>query len=147
MMLRRALVTLGIAVGLGAMLIVAGHFRFGSVKNCLAYLSGQRLVVDAAVKSHGLVKPGNQLSMDFYIYNFSSDNIKIVGSSSSCTCTVTDSLPLAIPPWSSRVVRVRTATAGKHGKFTEEMKLFTNSSSESEMALYVTGQVQGGQAP
>jgi hypothetical protein len=124
-------------------LSVWGTLRFGSFQNALAYVSGERLLVDSATKSFGSVESGIDQRIYFLVSNWSDRSISILGAGSQCAVTLTENLPLIIPPKSSRRVNVRLRTETKVGKVSESVRLYTDSAYRPELVIRVVGLVKG----
>ena len=149
---KRSLRGMGAILGLSAValcvVLIGLRLYCGSFGAGLAYLSGDRLLVDASSRSTGEVLIGEQAMLKFHLSNRSSTPITIFGAKSSCTCTATQDLPLTLPPSSVRTLRVtyRPRPSTKFGTFAETLRLYTDYPSQSTLPLAIVGHVGRGQA-
>jgi hypothetical protein len=112
---------------------------FGSTSAALAFLDGERLLVDSRSKSFGTVDPGLDQSVRFSLTNWTGQPVTIVGFQASCSCTMATDLPLSIPDGGTRFVSVAVKTAKLTGDFVATVRLFTDASSLPEVRLRVAG--------
>jgi hypothetical protein len=124
------------------LIVAVGHFAFGSTSNAVAYLAGDRIFADATSKEFGQLKPGQVKRVEFKLHNYSKSSITIYGSSSSCTCTVAENLPLTIPAGETRSLPIQVETTEKAlGRFEQTVKLYTNGNAKREFDLKLLGQI------
>ena len=124
-------------------IVVYGCVRFGSVRSAVAYLRGQRLIVDSQSRSAGALAIGDRRFVQFKLGNHSVHPVTVLGSRSSCTCLVAEDLPFAIPPSGTRQVRVRVHPVEGQGPFTQRVTLFTDCPGQAEVVLQISGSVAG----
>ena len=98
-----------------------GVRRFGSIDAAFAYLSGDRLFVDATTQSFGTVDAGDVKTVAFRLTNLDDRDVEIVGAKASCSCVAATRLPLRIPPHASRLVEAKVDTAKKTGAVEERL--------------------------
>lgn len=76
--------------GGGALPIVAvlawGYWEFGSLANTLAYLNGERLLVDPESLSFGTGRRGEERDLHFAIRNWTGKDVEVLGAKSTCGC-------------------------------------------------------------
>ena len=93
--------TLGQVLGMSAVLygliVLAAEARFGSLEAGRAWFAGATLFVDAPEFRANYGPEQDQTTLKYIVRNFSDVEIPVVGSSASCSCTVTDGLPESIP--------------------------------------------------
>jgi hypothetical protein len=77
-----------LAVGAGY-----GRLRFGSVSATVDSRRGQSLLVDERAKSVSGVQAGSQVVVSYAVTNISDRPVRLIGASSSCSCTVIQDLP------------------------------------------------------
>lgn len=144
---RRSLRGVVVPVGLAAvaLLAVMAGLRVycGSFPAAIAYLAGDRLLVDASSKTVGDVAIGERASVAFTLCNRSAAPVTILGVKTSCTCTATGDLPMTLPPSSSRTLAVTYSPrpSAKPGQVLETMQLFTDSRAQPTMPLAIVGRV------
>ncbi|WP_159452286.1 DUF1573 domain-containing protein [Singulisphaera sp. GP187] len=122
-------------------LVLGAITLFGSVEKSLKYLSGNRVFLDSASKSVGHLGQAETKVVTFKISNSSGKRMEIVGAKLSCTCLVTDELPLTIGPKSSKNFNIRIDPKGKAGSLKETVILFTSLDSDRTVPLEVVGDV------
>lgn len=129
-------------------LALAGTFRYGSVGNALAALRGEILVAHPATYRFGPVEPGRKITFEYKITNLSSAPVRLVGSHSSCSCTVPDRLPQTLAPRETRAVRIRfdvpermPATA-EGTPIQQEVVIYTSDPSRPQITLALVGEVR-----
>ncbi len=149
---KRWLRGLGATLGLSAVALLAVliwlRMSCGTLHAGLAYLSGDRLLVDASSRSTSEVAPGELATLEFHLSNRSSQPITIFGAKSSCTCTATGDLPMTLPPSSARTLRVtyRPRPGTKPGTYPESLRLFTDYPKQATLPLVLVGRVAQGSA-
>ena len=74
---------------------------YGSVSNGIAYLSGRSLLIDEEVIDLGVVRPNARARAAVVVRNLGRAEVRLLGSRSSCTCTVLAGLPRLLPPRSA----------------------------------------------
>lgn len=122
-------------------------FRFGSVQAAFQYVAGQTLVVDEALKSFGAVDLGQVTDVTFQLKNIGDRDLRIVGSSSSCTCTVPDELPMTIEPGRMKSLRVTVLSPGTPKKLRLPLTLYTSNPRQKEVELLIVGEIKAFQRP
>jgi len=122
-------------------LVALALYAFGSFGSALSYLKGDRLMVDSHLKSFGEVKQGQRPSLVFELTNTSNRSITILGAKTKCTCVLTENLPLSVPPWNRRSIKLAIKTDSRNGSIQEPVQLFTDFSGQPEVELGVLGHV------
>lgn len=117
-------------------------FMFGSIDRGLSFIAGKGLTVDSSTKSIGLIEKGQQTSVTFYLRNSTSSLIRIVGSDSSCACTVPDGLPLDLNPGETRELTVVVKTDQESPQFSQSIRLFTTSRRQPTLDLTILGTIK-----
>jgi hypothetical protein len=109
----------------------------GSPRTLLAYLQGDTLIADSYVDL-GTGSPEEQRTGFATITNLSSAPIRLIGGSSDCSCTITESLPRTVEPWGNIQVPIRLAIPPEtSGQFTRNVVLWTDSGQHPELRLRV----------
>lgn len=117
-------------------LFAFGQFRFGSLAAMRAYARGHHVLADTYTKSLGPIPVGKSKTVSFRLSNTSRRPITLIGAARSCTCTTASALPLTIPPSGSVEVAVN-ASARAPGKYSTDVRFFTDDSRDAELALAV----------
>lgn len=128
-------VFLGVAAGFGL-------WHFGSIGPALAYLSGERVIVDSRSKSIGTVKKGDRVELQFGFSNHAKASVNILGAQSSCSCALVENTPISIPPGETKQLKVVVSTAGlTTANFAQSIKVFTDFPSKPVVTIAVTGTI------
>jgi hypothetical protein len=117
-------------------------FLFGSTSAALAFLDGERLLLDSQSKSFGTVDPGTEQIITYTLMNRTGHSVTLIGSRTSCGCTVAADLPLTIPDSSAHKVRISVNTTRLAGKFSASVRLFADDPKHSEIELKVQGWIR-----
>ena len=117
--------------------------RYGSLAAAWARLHGLALYAPPYV-DFGSAPPGQELLQDIPVTNWTDTPIQLIGGTSDCSCIVTHSLPLTIPPGEMRTITVtlRPPTAGS-GLFTRRVELWTDSLRQPVLRLVVGCRLNG----
>jgi len=118
---------IGAAVLIGLLCLWA-YAQFGSLAVAAAYLRGERLMIRPDVVDLGELREGEEREVCLEATNFGGVPVRIVGSRSNCSCTVTQDLPITVPPGISREVRVFVKPAFADGTtvFSQDVVFFTD---------------------
>lgn len=117
--------------------------QFGSLSKGLAFAKGDRLFVDAPIKTIGALTPGEAKSVTFEVANLSGVPIIVLGAKSSCTCTTAEKLPLSIPAGARRPFQVAVRAGKQTGPLDASLRLFTDHPSKPLLILKVAGRITG----
>lgn len=112
------------ALGLGVAVL-----RYGSVRGALTVLRGGPAVLEEATVSIGDVPANTKTPFTLRIRNLRSDDLRLVGSSTGCSCVVLASKSIAIP---GRTVGALSATfdsTRRQGQIAEPLRFFVESRS------------------
>jgi hypothetical protein len=109
-----------LAVCLGGVLLASGS-RPGDF---LARVRGDRITVEPPVTDLGPGETGQKCRFTVLLDNHTDHTIRIVGGTTSCACTVTDDLPVSIPPGGFVPVTVSTGFKGTPGLFQQEFQFY-----------------------
>ncbi|CAN5654570.1 hypothetical protein BH23PLA1_BH23PLA1_14430 [soil metagenome] len=118
-----------------------GWYRFGSVNRSLAYVRGERLFVDEAIKSLGQIQEDREQRVEFQLANHASRPISIVGVSSSCGCTGVEGVPMTIPRGVTRPLVVKVRLTASSNDAVTTLRVFTDDPGQPEMRLKVIAQM------
>ncbi len=139
---------------LGAALIVVvvaavwwGPDGFRVLRGACFSMSGEALAVGSTTKSIGVVREGDQPSVQFRITNRGHHPVRIVGCMTYCNCIVPDDLPITLRAGELREFKVSVrANMRKLGSSSESINqpvtLFTTSSGQAEIGLVLHGEVR-----
>lgn len=131
--------------GGGALPIVAvlawGYWEFGSLANTLAYLNGERLLVNPIALSCGEGRPGEMRELSFTIENCTRDEVQILSNTSTCSCVSTDRLPLKVPAGATHKMTVKVGFGRKTGGFEHQVSYYTDSEYLPAFMIEIRGKV------
>lgn len=128
----------GLAV---ACLATCAHLKFGSISAALSYVAGDRLVVDATIKSFGEAEPGATRSVAFELRNWSGRAVTLLGAKATCTCVVADTLPRRLAPAGACPLEVKLRTGWAIGEFSQNLVLYTDHPDQPTVHLRIIGRV------
>lgn len=118
-------VVAGAALLLAALAGVA-QVAFGSTDAAWAFLRGERLSVRPRVVDIGTGVLGEFRNGTVELVNRTDSAIRVVGGTSTCSCIVTEDLPLTIPGGAASTVRVFVRFVGSEGRFRQVATLHTD---------------------
>lgn len=133
-------------LGGGALLIAAllawGYWEFGSLSNTLAYLNGERLLVDPATLSFGAVRRGEERDLQVTIRNRTGKEVKIMGAKSNCGCMgMEEKFPFSIAQGGQRELTIHIWFTGKDSAFEKRVDFYTDNEAKPVTAVLVRGTI------
>jgi Protein of unknown function (DUF1573) len=135
---------LAASIGLGC-LAASGVYLFGSVRNALGYVNGQRLFA----QPEGLVSTVSGQAREFSVIvsNLGKRPVRIVGAQSSCSCLIPLGPPADVPANGRCTVKVRFRPKQKQvGRFTQSIGLFTDDPNQRRLGVLVHCYVEASDA-
>jgi uncharacterized protein (DUF58 family) len=127
--------------GLIALVLLGiGWLEFGSPARAVAFLRGERLLIEPPGVQLGLGIPGQKRTVHFVVTNLDSFPVRIVGSSTACTCVSVDNLPVEIAAGGTKQVVVNV-TFPKQPEFNQDVLFFTDSRRQPRLIASVSGSV------
>jgi len=90
------LTTAGLTLVILAFTGSVAAFRFGSLANALAFVRGERLLLSRPAMGPADASTDGRITLRYEITNLTGRPIQLVGSRSSCSCTVVGDLPATI---------------------------------------------------
>jgi len=113
-----------------------GWYQFGSIKDALLYVNGSRLYVSNPTVYLDRVEPGVEQLVEFRIVNHMQRSFRVIGCTTSCSCTTLETLPVSIPASGDRVIKLRYIP--KSGSVDRvSIRLFTDNPSTPEIPLRI----------
>jgi len=134
-MLRSSVVILLLVAGFLGLGAAYGRHRFGSVAATLAYLGGERLLVDDLSKSVSGVKAGSPVVVRYTLTNLTGHPVTLVGKMASCSCTNIEGLPLTLAMSETRAVSATITLSKDKPDLSGTIRLFTDDLHTPEIAL------------
>lgn len=126
------LAMLGLLAGIGTL-------AFGSPAGALAYLRGEKLSVEPRLLDMGEGCIGDNKEAVVHVRNWTDQPIRVLGGTSDCSCVVTRSLPVTIPPGERMSLTVVVRLKGPPGLFTRTANLFTDHDQTTRVAFRLSG--------
>lgn len=123
----------GGAILLSAVFIFLIFFWRADLDTMLARLRGQPVALAPAIYDLGSAAEGQTKAFEVRLLNYSMKPVRIIGGSSSCSCTVIDELPLTVPSGGETTVSIRARFVGTPGRFQHKYVLYTDSHEESSI--------------
>lgn len=111
--------------------------RFGSVLAARAYIAGVRVWTDSPLIIGNFDPNHKEATFTFVLRNLDHVDIPIIGTMTSCNCTVTDQLPPLIPAGGQSEVIARVSIDPKRigEDLRGEIHVFTGHESQTEIVL------------
>ena len=122
------LVILGIGAGYG-------YSRFGSIAAAFSAMRGDLLLVDQPLQSVDGIRPGARVTLRYTFTNVSGHPIKLIGATSSCTCTMMEDLPLTLAASETRSVTAIIKTRESPPVFDGSIVVYTDERRCAEIVL------------
>ena len=140
---RRWLVmTILIVLVLAFILSFWGRNRFGSFAGGVAFISGQRTILDREVLGLGSVRQGSSRTFRVSVRNLNSWDVKLLGANYSCTCSSLSGLPSTIPAGSMITLIAKINPRKKIGKLNESIVIFTDDPASRTLEIRIVGDVK-----
>ncbi len=148
--LRQALYQVAVIAGGAALLLTVltggAIASFGSLHGAVAYLRGDRLLVEPAEVDAGVAEPHASRLMAIELRNWSDHPVTFLGGVNDCACWVTRDLPVEIPAGESRSVTIQVNYPPSPGRFRRAIDLITNDGRETSVRFLITGTCVGPEA-
>ncbi|MFO0810888.1 MAG: hypothetical protein U0746_19845 [Gemmataceae bacterium] len=124
----------GIGLAAGGMIAVACAVAAISVSGrstarMVEFLFEDGIVVEPRVTTLADALPGERRSLSVTLRNTSDRDIRIVGGRSSCSCAVTEGLPVVVPASESRQIPVQIRLARVPGVYRQVIEFYMNDGS------------------
>lgn len=122
------------------LILSCAYFYFGSISDALSFARGKRFYIANPVVYLGRVKPDRAQDVNFRLVNFSNRQFRIVGCETSCGCTTLEDLPLSVPTFGERILKLKFVPKSGSAS-TVQIRLFTDNSDVPELSLKIDAQV------
>lgn len=111
---------------------------YGSLEAALAGLRGDTLTVWPRYVDFGRGEPGEVLEATVEVSNWGSDDLKLIGGTSDCSCITTSNLPLSVPPGGTKAVTIQlNVPRSGGGTMTRFVELWTDAERHRTIRLLV----------
>ncbi len=118
-------------------------WRYGSLDGAFAAIRGERISLYPRTADLGTGAPGEDCKATIEVVNRTDQTIRLIGGTTDCSCVVTGSLPLTIPPQDSRQIIVDVRLPKQAGLFTRKAGLVVDDGGLASVGFRITGRVQG----
>jgi len=119
--------------------ILISFCLFSSI--AFAQLLGPKLVLQQSSFDFGDIKQGEKVSHTFVLSNGGGDLLTITDVKASCGCTAATPEDHELAPGQSTNLVVTFNSAGRMGKQSKTVRIYSNDPENPEMALVITGNV------
>jgi Protein of unknown function (DUF1573) len=130
--------TLSLTLIILGIIAAFGYSRFGSLKGAVAALGGDPLVVDDPVKSMSGIRPGDRVTLRYALTNLSRHPIRLLGVSTSCSCTVVNDIPMVLAASETRSVTAAITTSERQSAVNGSIRLYTDDLRCAEIVVRYT---------
>jgi len=138
---RAVAVTVLMTLAFSALTIGYGRYHLGSVSASLAYLRGARLlVVDAKMSTSAVA--GGRVQLRYILMNWTGYPVEILGSTSSCTCTILEGLPTTLAASETKEVICTISLDKAESNLSGSIALFTDDPRTPEIRLAYSVRVE-----
>jgi len=127
-------VTVAGLVGLGALVA-----RSDTGTYVLARWTGEPVVMHPPIVDAGTGVADEQKTLAVSLTNVSSESVRIIGGSVSCSCTTTAGLPVNLAPGETIALNIQLTFKGAPGEFTHRFEFLTDTNKQPK----VRGAIQG----
>ncbi len=83
---------------IGVILMIVATIRYGTLPNAIDAIRGETLIARPQSRFFGILRPGQKIEAEYSLTNLSSRSVRLLGSRTTCTCTVTSPLPKSLNP-------------------------------------------------
>ena len=119
---------MALAAGAAGVVIGGGYLLWkDDLDAALAQLRGEAVTVEPAVTDVGEGTAGEKRTFSVQLNNRSAKTVRILGGTTTCSCIVTEDLPVTIAPNQSRELKVQIRFRGSPGRFQHRFHLYTDS--------------------
>lgn len=127
--------TTAMAIVIVAIIAAWGSFRFGSIPAAMAYVRGERLLVDRPFRHLGDIPVGAIYDFGYTFTNMTGRSLRLLGTTTSCQCMTSEGLPLTLRASESKTIWFKLATPEREQEVRGETKIFTDDSRYPEVHL------------
>ncbi len=129
--------TTPLLLSLALMVIGAGYgrYRFGTLSATLAYLHGERILVDDPSQSFDGTHAGGHVVVRYALTNLSGRPVNIIGMTCSCTCTIVEDMPKSLGTLETKVVSARVNLSEGKTDVSGSIRLYTDEPHSPEISL------------
>ena len=130
-----------IAVAALAVSAAAGTLVYGSPAAAMARLGGDSLHLAADYLDFGDGKPGERLTAEVRVRNFTDRPLRLIGGTADCSCVTTSDLPITLPPRGEAAVSVQLKLPESRGRFTRVAEFWTDCDDQRTLRLRLGARV------
>jgi hypothetical protein len=107
----------------------------------LARWQGRTIYFASSIVQAGEEPVGTKKRLAATVTNASSQDIRLIGGSVSCSCTTTQNLPVTVPAESSLEVEIELQFRGSPGQFEHRFEFFTSDKKQPKLVGVIVGRV------
>lgn len=96
---------------------------FGTVSGLPRFLAGERLLIEEPVRDLGQLRRGSRVVVKVRLFNPAFSQVVVAESRTSCSCTLVQKLPLAVPARSTINIEVFLDMPQQVGIWTQQFQL------------------------
>jgi hypothetical protein len=112
-----------------------GYARFGSLGAALSAMNGDLLLVDQSFRAADGIRPGSRVALRYALTNLSRKPIKLIGTRSSCTCTLIEDLPVTLAGSETKWITATIKTREDQDILNGSIQLFMDDPNSAEVVL------------
>jgi hypothetical protein len=127
-----------VAASIGVMGLLASSTV---AERLIARLRGDVVILPNGDVDMGSVPKGESRTLHIVVENISDEPVRLIGGTSSCSCTVIADLPQTIQPHSQLELRVAMRLTGEVGLFTHNFEWYTDCQHQPRVTGRLTGRV------
>lgn len=136
----------GFLLGFGltvAVLLSVTSVGFGSVAGARASLRGDEVYLDPPTVDLATVSGGETTGSWINVFNASRGDVRVVGGTANCACTLIPDLPVTIPPGQSWSLQIWVKAPTDAGVFRLRATLWTDSPTNQTIPVLLRGRSVG----
>jgi hypothetical protein len=123
-------------VAFSLVVVVSANLAFGSVPDAIAYFRGDRVSVSPQLINVGQPAVGDKREVSVELTNRTAQDIRVIGGTTDCSCTVLNDLPVAIGPGETRSLTVSMTMTGRPGVFNRKANFLVDDAFYRSTGIY-----------
>jgi len=123
--------------------VVPVHLTFGSAEAVRARLRGDQVFLEPAALDFGMVSARTVAEAVLLVRNTGPGDVRVIGGTSNCFCTLLPDLPAIVPPNQACPLRVRLGVPARPGEFQFTAVLWTDSPINDAILVPLRGRSVG----
>jgi len=123
------------ALASGMLLLAAGSYYYGSVRDAWAYARGERVVVSPATVRFSPGPPGKPHQVSCRVKNLGTEPVQLIGTSACCECAVTKGLGVRIAPGASENIEFTFLNRTPVPRYSKVVSIYTDNGRAPELRV------------